>query len=112
MKLLIALFVIIAAIVGVYALGMYAQRRIKQRAPESQQVRPMRWYEVASGCLSAVFLFAGIAAYELAPESILGAFLHEPYGIPAAVIGGLIFLYAFGILVAVLKRPWENDHGA
>ena len=58
-----------------------------------------------------VFLFAGIAAYEAAPESILGSFLHEPYGIPTAILGALVFLYLFGILIAVLKRPWEKDHG-
>jgi hypothetical protein len=110
MKLIVVLFLIVAVIGGLAALGLYAQRKLKQQAPESPSVRRMSALELAHASLGAVLLFAGIAAYELAPDSILGAFLHEPHGIPAAVIGAMLGLYILGIPIAVMRLK-KKGHG-
>jgi hypothetical protein len=112
MALLVFLLLVVASIIGVVALGLHHQRRLKRRAPENQAVRSMSLLEIAHASLGSVFLFAGIAAYKLAPGSILGSFLHKPYGITVAVLGAAIGLYILGIPIALMKAARQKNHGA
>ena len=53
----------------------------------------------------AFCLFAGIGTYQIAPQSVVGAFLHKWYGIPVAVLGVYICFLAAAAILAILGVP-------
>ena len=108
--LLIGLVVVASGVI--YLIGMRTQRKLIKNSPESHALKKFTPTGVALVACLVAGLTGLMAVRELAPESVLGGFLHTWYGI---AIGYFVFVGLFtlaGVLFRKYGHPISNEgHG-
>lgn len=101
--------VLLAVCVGVFLLGKLAQRRLAKTSPGSIALERITPLALAWHACFAAYLLMIPATYYLMPDTWLAAFLGRWYGVPAAVVLGLLLFAAGGtaLELAGFRMGWR-----
>jgi amino acid transporter len=97
--------VLVLVCVLVVMLGLYIQRRIARKSPNSEALKRMTPAGLLLQCGLVLYMVGIPAAYYLAPDTALASFIGTWYGTPLALVAGLVVFTLIGAGLAYFGYP-------
>jgi uncharacterized BrkB/YihY/UPF0761 family membrane protein len=110
--LLVLIGVIVAACFIPVLIGLPISLYLKKNQPGNMFLERLQSGEMIILVPIVLSLIAGMVIYQNAPDTILGQFLHAPYGAIAAFVLLNLIAYLFGFLLGAaryLQERRKND---